>query len=191
MIGPCGNPAMSRTTTAMFFEPFIHGADAMLRRVERLVGVTPATGADAAAPPRAWMLVNLPGVAEQIAASYEAEAEARSVRLLVDLAPDALVIGDSTDLHRMVDHLVASALEGAPDGGWHIISGMVLDGVVTLTFRSSGAGRAAPTFQSPSICASAVGQILRAHDGRMEMSESSENGSRYLVRLPVAHRHLS
>jgi K+-sensing histidine kinase KdpD len=192
---------MPRAITSTCFKPFIHGLDVMLAKAERLVArerVEPDSHFGKIGEHHD--LVNLPGVAEQVATDNEAAAEARSVHLFVDVAPDALVIGDSHDLHRVVEQLVAQALANTPRGGCVTISGEVAYGVVTLTFSShrpaiqaANLSRLSPRldatrcdpFPQSRFFPGEVGQILRAHHGRMEVSDRPGQGPHCVVRLPV------
>jgi signal transduction histidine kinase len=178
---------MPRAIQSTFFEPLIHGLDVMLAKAERVMtGERANPDLDVVAVSHHRDLVNLPGVAEQVAAQCEDAAEARSVHLFVDVAPDALVIGDSVELHRVVEELVSSVLESTPNGSCVTISGTVVHGVVTLTFSSHHSSRqAAAPPPGLSFCPSEVGRILRAHGGRLEVSNRLGEGSRFEVRLPV------
>lgn len=199
---------MPRTVPAMFFEPLIHGVDVMLRKFERLMGIDPLFDEKPRRDLRTRMvnrqkdLVNLPAVTEQVASHYQSDADERSVHLFVDVAPDALVIGASSDLHRMIEQLVISALQNTPDNGCVTISGRVSNGVVTFTFCSyslvtlpgdpgqftEGCYAIATELSSPglSFCPSHVRKVLHAHGGRMEVSKEPGHRSRVVIRLPVA-----
>jgi signal transduction histidine kinase len=178
---------MPRAIQSTFFEPLIHGLDVMLAKAERVMtGERANPDLDLLAVSHHRDLVNLPGVAEQVAAQCENAALARSVHLFVDVAPDALVIGDSVDLHRVVEQLVSSVLEGTPDRGCVTISGTVAHGVVTLTFSSHHPNRqGAATPPGLNFYPSEVGRILRTHGGRLELSNQPGHGARFEVRLPV------
>lgn len=193
---------MPRAIQSTFFEPLIHALDVILAKAERVMTrerANPDLDVDAVRHHRD--LVNLPGVADQVAAQWEDAAEARSVHLLVDVAPDALVVGDSYDLHRVVEQLVAGALENTTSGGCVTISGSVSHGVVKMLFSGHSpstpsearsrfqrdAGATKGGFPSPdsSFCPSDVGQILRAHGGRLEVGSQPGRGLRFEVHLPV------
>lgn len=173
---------MPRAIESTFFEPLIHGLDVMLAKAERVIARDRAKP-DADAIRHHRDLVNLPRVAEQVAAQCEEDADARSIHLFVDVAPDALVVGDSCELHRVVEQLLASALANTPNGGCVMISGAISRGVVTLVFSShSPAARSEihSRFQRgfgairSSFFRSDVGYILRAHGGRLEVSDQGK-----------------
>jgi signal transduction histidine kinase len=193
---------MPRTIQSTFFEPLVHGLDVILAKAERAMareGANPDLDAVAANHHRD--LVNLPRIAEQVAAQFEDGAQARSVHLFVDVAPDALMVGDSCELHLAVEHLVAAVIAATPCGGWVLIAGAASHGVITLTFSSHspggpseigshfplGAGAARQSLPSPGSRSSLseVAHILSDHGGRLEVSNQPGEGSRYEIRLPV------
>lgn len=145
-------------------------------------------------------LVNLPGAVEQIAARFEAGTTARAVRLFVDVAPDALVIGDSLGLRRTLEMLVENVLEKTANGGCVTICGTESHGTVTLTIASHGmvdsvqpnrgAGVVAPSALAgePSVL-SVAESIIEAHGGTMAISYQQPRESRFQIRLPVARTH--
>ena len=89
----------------------------------------------------AWMiepesvreLVNLPYVAEQVASYYEEMAMEKEVRILVEVASDALIIGNLDELRRALAQLVLNTVEVTPCGRRITISGEASRGVITLT----------------------------------------------------------
>lgn len=154
---------MSRSAPTAFLDPLIHGFEVVCKKVEKLVGSgngspngstrntpLPVNGRRSIAsypfadedPEFPWMpsparhhrdLVNLPAIAEQLAARYAETADERAVRILVNVAPDALLIGDGASIHWVLAQLVAIAVDDAPYGGRVMISGAVSNGVITIT----------------------------------------------------------
>jgi hypothetical protein len=84
-------------------------------------------------------IVNLPSLAERIAARSQ-DGSARDIRIDVDVAPDALVVGSYSTLHTLVEALLMEALESTQPGGHITICGEVSDGEVTLRCLSRGVG---------------------------------------------------
>lgn len=146
-------------------------------------------------------LVNLPVVAEQVAAYYHEVADAKSICIVVDVAPDVLVIGDVAGLRRAVAQVVANVLEKAPPGGRVIISGETSNGIATLTVSDNGLCRMeeasshiwnrfyqAKRTESPKALGAGQGlvdEIVKAHGGRTELTSQPHAGSRVVLRLPV------
>jgi signal transduction histidine kinase len=97
-------------------------------------------GDESAAASQPAELVNLPAIAEQIAAHLEREAASRMIQVEIDLAPDALVMSDYEGVHDIIHALFSEALKRTPTGGSLTLSGSVRGGSVLLQFASNGSG---------------------------------------------------
>ncbi|MDB6154502.1 MAG: hypothetical protein JWL90_2955 [Chthoniobacteraceae bacterium] len=141
-------------------------------------------------------LVNLPLVAEQIAAHHGETASQKEVCIMVDVAPDVLVIGDLVELRRALAQIVADALENTPPGGRVIIAGETSNGSVTLTISDDGPCTTAPhiwerlygnTRSGPGagIGQRVVEEVIKSHGGRSDVARQAKKGSRFVLQLPV------
>ena len=152
------------------------------------------------APRHEGDLVNLPCVAEQIAAHYEEMADEKAVRIFVEIAPDALIIGDVADLHRAIAQLVLDALGRAPCGGRVLIFGETSGGMVTLTISGDESRNMAAHLPNAWDCFCArwresrhapwdgqilVEEIVAEHGGHLETMKNSDDGLSVALWLPV------
>ncbi len=145
---------MSYPTLPTAFAPVTNRLHEIARHFGRLVA-TPAPEVHGHRD-----LVNLPGLSERIAALHAPEAGRRSIELVVDIAPDAVVLGDPENLRRIMDSLMMDALDGTPEGGCVTVTGEVSKGMVSLSFSS--------------------------HSSRVRPPTSLQHGPRFFIRLPVA-----
>jgi len=106
------------------------------------------------------------------------------------------------ELHRIIEKLVANALDRTPAGGSVVISGTITHGIVTLVFASHGPGRTSetrgdgakgvrPAAQSSRLpprdfCPTELDNILRAHHGEMDVCVNPGQRAHFVVRLPVS-----
>jgi signal transduction histidine kinase len=189
--------------SALFLEPLVHGASVFLRKVENLIGI-PIEQKQGGANSRSGSskaFVNLPSVLEQIAARQGREPGNESIRLAVDIEPDALVLGDFAGLSEALELLVATTLQHTPMEDCATVWGAVEDGVVTLIFSTGCqnqrieespmalvdrcfAGRM-PPFPKLKFCPRRASRIVEAHGGYIEINNQLEHRSRIVVRLPV------
>ena len=178
----------------MLSEPVIHSIDLILKKVERLIAWEREILGLEARKTAHHDLVNLPELAERIANSYGEAAKRKAVKVIVNIAPDALVVGDSGALHEMIRQLIVSALQGAPHGGRVTVCGAVSDGIVELCFSTNGLEPRRPDQHSllqtaalaPGEPCKQVKRVLASHGGRMKMCGSLLTGTQLLVRLPVS-----
>jgi signal transduction histidine kinase len=194
---------MPPAATSTFLQPLIHGLDLALAKLGTVIARERARLEGGAYPGSHHRdLVNLPSVAEHVAREHRNDAGARFVRFLIDVAPDALVIGDSNELHRFIERLVLDALDRTPVGGSVVISGTITHGIVTLVFASHGPWRSSesacggPTEASLArrssrlpprdFCPTELETILRAHHGEMDVSVNPGERAHFVVRLPVS-----
>jgi signal transduction histidine kinase len=195
---------MASTISALFLEPLVHGASVFLRKVERLIGghIQEKRDGANARPGSPKAFVNLPSVLEQIAARRRSEPGDESTPLVVDIEPDALVLGDFAGLSEAVEILVATTLQNTPAGDCATVWGATQDGVVTLIFSTGCrnqrieeppmdfvdrcfAGRM-PPFPKLKSSPRRASRIIEAHGGSIEINNQLEHRSRILVRLPVS-----
>jgi signal transduction histidine kinase len=148
---------------------------------------------------REW--VNIPAIAEELAAKHAAAAEDKGVGLEVDVEPDALVIGDRAELRRVFEQLLVSALEKTPGGGRikvsakacmgtvrvaiHQIWPRALEGALPETWRGYCGRGMNPRLRGFAFQPNFVSDILRSHSGGLDVSHLPGEGSRFLIQLPV------
>jgi K+-sensing histidine kinase KdpD len=133
-------------------------------------------------------LVNLPLLADQVAAEYEDSADQKFVRIKLDVAPDALVIGNSSEFRRVLAHLLAAAVENAPRGSIVSIVGEMSRGVVTLTIsddRYTTTRRFQSDEQFPRGDYELIEGIVATHGGSTQISRSAKDGFSFQLRIPV------
>ena len=116
------------------------------------------------------------------------------------------VIGDSQKVRLILDNLMSNAVKFTPENGEIAVSAGVDDDVLVLKVRDSGPGISAEDrdhifeafFQGKRLQGGPVGgtgiglsivhECVHAHNGSVEIEESSDSGARFVVRLPVNRR---
>jgi signal transduction histidine kinase len=136
--------------------------------------------------------------AQLVAPSFEH----RDVRLVTDLRP-AWVDGDAGRLDQIVANLLSNALRYTPPGGTVTLTAASSDGYARLEVSDTGMGIAAEDLdriftrfwrgeksRSRETGGSGFGltivrELVRAHDGTIEVNSTPGEGSRFVVRLPA------
>lgn len=146
--------------------------------------------------------VDLADLASETAAGVAILAEERDVRLLVEAAPGAWVLGDAGRLRQVLLILLDNALKFTPDGGSISVSVARQGGQVRLEVRDSGPGIAPADLphlferfyradkartSSGTGLGLAIGRwIVEAHGGRIAAANLPEGGALFTVTLPSA-----
>jgi signal transduction histidine kinase len=146
--------------------------------------------------------VDLAHLANETATGVAILAEERDVRLRVDAAPEAWVLGDTGRLRQVLLILLDNALKFTPDGGSITVSVTRQGGQVRLEVRDSGPGIAPADLphlferfyradkartSSGTGLGLAIGRwIVEAHGGRIAAANLPGGGALFTVTLPSA-----
>jgi signal transduction histidine kinase len=146
-------------------------------------------------PSPKWMSVNT--LLEGIRAVAQPLAAQKHIHLVAGCDPDCVLVADHELMHRMLLNLVLNALRETPtDGAICLTADHVAGSHVTLTIEDNGPGipeaKMARIFDSTfsthrdgcGLGLSIVKRIVDSHHGRISV-ESSKNGSRFIITLPV------
>ena len=149
------------------------------------------------------MLVDLAALLPEVTSLLGAEADAKSVRLALELEPRLRIIGGDSEMRMLALNLAQNALHAMPDGGRLVIRGMVDNGEVVLSFADSGVGIATADLERVfhpfwsrradregrsgtglglSICRA----IVQSHNGSVSVQSELGKGTVVTVRLPEA-----
>ncbi len=133
---------------------------------------------------------------------YREVAEAKSVALHVELAPDVFVVADPTRLRQAVANLIDNAVKYTPPGGSAVVR-VAPDGTEAVV-SVSDTGPGVPTAEQPRVWErlyrgdasrsehglglglSLVRAIVEAHGGRVTLRNAPEGGAVFEFRLPAA-----
>jgi signal transduction histidine kinase len=112
------------------------------------------------------------------------------------------VRGDPSRLHEVIGNLLTNALKFTPAGGSVLLQTGPQDQRAVLRVRDSGAGippdelphifdrffrgRGAAGVAGSGIGLTVVAELVRAHDGQLEVSSSPGQGTQITVTLPRA-----
>lgn len=144
--------------------------------------------------------VDLADVARAVAASFEPRFKERGVRLVVE-TESAVVLGDRGRLEQIATNLVANALRYTEVGDVRLVAGQEQENAV-LEVSDTGVGIAPEDLRhiftrfwrgdrsrsratgGAGIGLSIVRELVRAHDGRIDVDSTPGQGSRFRVLLP-------
>ncbi len=150
-------------------------------------------------------LVSLARIVEEVLSLLAFEAERSNVRVEIEIAEDASVLGSDGDLRMVVLNLAQNAFHAMPEGGSLRIEGRVLGEIVRLTVADTGAGippedlakifmpfwsRRADRRPGTGLGLWIVRSIVERHGGRITVESTPGTGSRFLVDLPSAEHEL-
>jgi signal transduction histidine kinase len=140
---------------------------------------------------------------EQIAEEWRPHADARSVRLVVDSQPPALVLRvDEQRMRQVLDNLVANAVRHSPAGGSVVVRASGHDGRTRVEVSDEGPGipegeaervferfyrsdRARSAGEGGSGLGLAIARwIVELHGGAIRAEAASPRGCRIVVDLP-------
>jgi signal transduction histidine kinase len=148
--------------------------------------------------PPAASPVRLAELLSQSLRSHAASAAHARVTVDTDVPADLTVMGDTRRLSQAISNAMVNAFQAMPLGGRLKISAMLEDSFIALTFHDSGPGftpkaleRHRELFFSEKeggmgIGLSVTADILEAHRGRLEVSNSPAGGALVVFHLPIA-----
>jgi signal transduction histidine kinase len=160
--------------------------------------------AEAGELPLTMETVDIVDLLSDIQTSFSGQAEVAGVALRVEaLAEPLSVTGDAGRLDQVLSNLVANALRHTPSGGEIVLAARALPGTVEIVVRDTGQG--IPSEELPyvfdrfwrsdasrdrSTGGSGLGlaiarQVVRAHQGMIEVTSALGQGTRFTVTLPV------
>jgi two-component system sensor histidine kinase BaeS len=145
--------------------------------------------------------VDLGVVVADVAGSLRPRFDAAGVALHVDVAP-VTVEGDPDRLHQVVANLLGNAAKFTPTGGSVRVRLTGSGGLARLTVADTGPGiapderervfdrfwrgRTGRGVAGSGIGLAVVAELVRAHHGRVEVTEAAGGGAEFVVALPAA-----
>jgi heavy metal sensor kinase len=131
-------------------------------------------------------------------------AAAKRIRLTCDAPADAVIFGDEELLHRMLLNLIDNAVKFTPAGGWVRVCAERTSDAYAIRVSDSGAGitpeerphiferfyrggRARREVATPSgagLGLPIARWIAELHDGTLDLDETNESGTTFIVVLP-------
>jgi len=130
----------------------------------------------------------------QSAATRHAEVTVKS-----DIPPELNILGDRRRLSQAIANAIVNACQAMPHGGLLEISATAAESSIALTFHDHGAGfspealmRHRELFYSEKeggmgIGLSVTAEVLEAHGGRLEVSNSPAGGALVTFQLPTGN----
>lgn len=141
--------------------------------------------------------MNLRDVVSEVTESLAMDAEAQSVRIVLEIPEDLEADLDRHRIERVIVNLVGNALEAMPGGGTVTISAAEKDGSVLVAIRDTGPGIAPEIreriFQPFVTSRKGVGtglglalsrQAVIDHGGEMWVESRPGEGACFTFRLP-------
>jgi len=150
--------------------------------------------------------VSITQTAERCVEEHQAAAVSSGVTLRVQCRDEPIVLADSTGLMQILDNLVDNALKYTPSGGsvavtvysepgWGVIEvndtgiGIARDEQLRVFERFYRVDRARTrAVGGTGLGLAIVKHLVQMYQGRVELNSELGRGSRFLVRLPLAHR---
>lgn len=137
-------------------------------------------------------------------------AEDKEIALDLEIVGDPAISGDRVQLERLVTNLVTNAIKYTPERGQVRVEVTSRDETAHLTIEDTGQGIPAaslphiferfyrvPRPNQPEeerglgLGLSFVAWIVKAHDGRIQVSSEEGKGTRFHIQFPLLSRHLS
>ena len=161
---------------------------------------------DAAAPLARRELVDVNAAAKKVAELMLPAAQKKRQSLQLDLSePLPAIMGDAEYLHRALFNLIDNAVKYTRDGGEIRLSTATSDGIVSIEVADNGIG--IPLEDQPRIFErfyrvdrsrsrgmggtglglSIVKHVVQSHGGTIDVESALGSGSRFTMRLPIAH----
>jgi len=154
-----------------------------------------------------WMFLARPeppsmsalALGEIVSRTVRAQAAAAAhagVTVETDIPPDLIVMGDKRRLGQAIANAIVNAFQAMPRGGLLRISATKADNLAALSFCDNGPGfspqaleRHRELFYSEKeggmgIGLSVTAEILQAHGGRLEVSNTARGGAVVIFQLP-------
>ncbi len=169
--------------------------------IDRCIQVTDRLLKLSSPPAELPELVSLSQIIPEVISLLHAEAERVDVRTELDLQGTLRVIATDSDMRMLVLNIVQNAFHAMPDGGTLRITGRAEGGSVRICFADSGVGIShdnlqrvfQPFWSRRADGASGTGlglpicrEILRRHQGRVDVTSAVGNGSTFEISLPWA-----
>ena len=147
--------------------------------------------------------VSLVSVAKHVAETVRGRAEARSVRVTLDVAADAIAFADPEGVERAVINLVDNAIKYGAEGGEVKVTGEREGGVVRVTVSDDGPGIDAAHLPrlferfyrvdpgrsrqhgGAGLGLSIVKHLVESMDGSVAVTSKLGKGTRFVVTLPA------
>jgi signal transduction histidine kinase len=133
-----------------------------------------------------------------VPALLQADADARGVRIVLQVPPDLPPARlDKDQMKRVLMNLMVNGLEAMPRGGTLTVSASAREDSLMLTAEDTGDGVPAELLQrvfEPYVTTKARGmglglpiarRIVEAHGGRIGVESRSGRGSRFQITLPI------
>jgi heavy metal sensor kinase len=147
-------------------------------------------------------------LATDVVDQFQIPAEERGVKLTADLHPGTLILGDHTQIERLLSNLLSNAIKYTPPNGRVSVSAGPADtpGWAQLIVEDTGVGipaenlphifdrfyrvRSADTSVVPGLGLglSFVAWIVEVHGGRIDVASNPGEGSKFTVLLPLAEQ---
>lgn len=153
--------------------------------------------------------VDLRHVVRDVVALVDSAARGQGLSVDVDLGEDIVVLGDSTELDRLVGNLVSNAVKYTPPGGRISIEAVRHDSTVELRVEDDGLGISEEDqrglFQAffrtsnpealrepgTGLGLAIVASVVERHGGRVGVRSRLGEGTAFTVTLPAAASDLS
>ena len=148
--------------------------------------------------------VSIVSIAKHVAETVRGRAEARSVRVSIEVAPEAIAVADPEGVERAVINLVDNAIKYGSEGGEVKIIGERAGETVKVTVSDDGPGidaahlprlferfyRADPgrsrQHGGAGLGLSIVKHLVESMDGTIDVTSELGKGTRFVVTLPAA-----
>jgi len=144
---------------------------------------------------------DLNAVVRRVVDLYQPLLDSRCVQLQMDLANSCSVHGDETLLMEAVTNLFDNAAKLSKDGGKVTVTTTCRNGTSTFAISDSGPGIAsgfrehlferfsrhpATPYRGTGLGLSIVSEVVRVHDGRVEVDSSEHGGATFRLSFPAS-----
>jgi|SRR5215831_1638183 len=142
----------------------------------------------------------LADVAEITRPRWQDTAEANNIQIHIQISysNNVLVFGDESELREVLINLVFNAIDAMPDGGELLLSGHRTKTAIEISVSDTGTGMATqtrhrvfdPFFSTKEHLGLGLGlsvsaDIIRRHNGTVEVESQLNLGSTFRIRLPL------
>jgi signal transduction histidine kinase len=140
-------------------------------------------------------------IVEEAVSLYADEAEDHGIAITTSIDPTLVIIADHTRLRQVIANLVENAVKYTPQGGAVTIEAQAPDTWLTIAVADTGAGistddlphvwdrlfrgDASRSARGLGLGLSLVKAIVEAHGGRVAVTSTVGQGSRFTVTLPA------